>query len=233
MLSPHSAYLISDFVFPKLFPVQRYVICPMIDMANHRSAPTAKVEYEFFRHSYSLVTTTSAGGKEDEITISYGERSNDQLLQYYGFVETDNANDVYVLPPIGEWTLDTSTSTAEGRLAALQKAGLLTCPIVVTRDKGIDPVALRALRVVYATDAEWTEQAQQAVTSIDAATGSATEQNVRAVTRTLLQQELDSKPTTLEQDRVLLARCTETEERLAIQFRMEKKKVLMEAIGKL
>ena len=30
-----------------------------------------------------------------QVCISYGQRSNDQLLLYYGFVEAENADDQY------------------------------------------------------------------------------------------------------------------------------------------
>ncbi len=35
--------------------------------------------------------------------MSYGPVSNDDLLQYYGFVERDNPADAYVLQDMGKW----------------------------------------------------------------------------------------------------------------------------------
>lgn len=35
--------------------------------------------------------------------MSYGPVSNDDLLQYYGFVERDNPSDAYVLEDMGKW----------------------------------------------------------------------------------------------------------------------------------
>lgn len=39
----------------------------------------------------------------DHAFASYGPVSNDDLLQYYGFVERDNPNDAYVLEDMGKW----------------------------------------------------------------------------------------------------------------------------------
>lgn len=35
--------------------------------------------------------------KGEEVFISYGQQSNDRLLQFYGFVEASNPADVYVI----------------------------------------------------------------------------------------------------------------------------------------
>lgn len=76
--------VLRDFVLPKFFKNQKYVICPVIDMANHDSMrTTGNVAYEFFANAYSLATTAVVPANS-EIFISYGSRSNDQLLQYYG-----------------------------------------------------------------------------------------------------------------------------------------------------
>ncbi len=78
------ASVLRDFVIPKFFKNKKFVICPVIDMANHNSMrTTANVAYEFFANAYSL-STTSAVPANSELFISYGSRSNDQLLQYYG-----------------------------------------------------------------------------------------------------------------------------------------------------
>jgi len=122
--------ILRDFVFPKFFRNQKYVICPVIDMCNHNSmATTANVAYEFFANAYSL-STTSVVPSNSELFISYGSRSNDQLLQYYGFVERDNPHDIYVMPPLREWDIAALEAACgapfpPGRLQKLDRAGLL------------------------------------------------------------------------------------------------------------
>eukprot|EP00980_Cylindrotheca_fusiformis_P002534 scaffold596_cov87-Cylindrotheca_fusiformis.AAC.4 len=262
------ASVLRDFVVPKLFKTKKYVICPIIDMANHRSVgPTANVAYEFFTDAYSLSATVQSP-KDTEIFISYGERSNDQLLQYYGFVEPDNPYDLYVMPPIREWDIASlevacGRPFASGRLEKLDRAGLLGKPIsaalteeeeddgeisssgnprggvVLTRAAGIDPAVIQALRALVSTDEEW-EAAGEAVGNFAAMVSTENEQRARLAARTALEQELQAKPTTLEEDQELLKRSIASRsssmddtERLAVQFRIEKKKILQSSINML
>ena len=79
--------ILNDFVIPKLLKVQKYVICPFIDMANHVGVGMkGNVAFEYFSDGFSL-TTLSDVKEGEEVCIQYGPRNNDQLLQYYGFVE--------------------------------------------------------------------------------------------------------------------------------------------------
>ena len=148
---------------------------------------------------------------------------------------------------------------APGRLGKLDRAGLLgkatgapleeqtddgeasgnpRLGVVLTRGSGIDPAFIQALRALVSTDEEW-EAAGEAVGNFAAEVGSENERKARLAARTAVEMELASKPTTLEEDRELLKRISsmksgmETEERLAVQFRIEKKKLLKETIEKL
>lgn len=79
--------ILKDFVLPKLLKVQKYVICPFIDMANHVGVGmSGNVAFEYFSDGFSLSTLKDIC-KGEEVCIQYGPRNNDQLLQYYGFVE--------------------------------------------------------------------------------------------------------------------------------------------------
>jgi len=135
------ATVLKDFVFPKLFKSKKYAICPLIDMANHQSVGyVGDVSFEYFANAYSLATTTAVQAGQ-AVCISYGARSNDQWLQYYGFVEPNNPHDVYILPPLREWPLAdmeaaAGRSVAAGRLQALERAGLLG--YANTNDNGSD-----------------------------------------------------------------------------------------------
>lgn len=270
-----SATILKDFVVPKLLKTKRYVICPMIDMTNHQSVDAcAEVSFEFFGNAYSLALSRGASrlpAAGDEITISYGARSNDQLLQYYGFVEADNPHDVYILPPLREWDIDALEQAcgrqfAPGRLEKLDRAGLLGSTssrrsepdqqqeddggmeqsgvdaanvaggVVVTRAIGLDPAVLQALRALVSTEEEW-KAAGQAVGSFAEPRSPENEQCARLVAKTALELELASKATSLDEDHEMLKRMdaiksmdASREERLAILFRIEKKKLLMEVI---
>lgn len=232
-------------------------------MANHKSTgSTANVAYEFFSDAYSL-TMTNTIAKGEEVFISYGERSNDQLLQYYGFVEPDNPYDVYVMPPIREWNIASLEDAcggpfAAGRLGKLDRAGLLGKAIdssvadddvdeasgnprggvILTRSEGVDPAVIQALRALVSTDEEW-ELAGEAVGNFAASVSPQNEERARLAARTAIEMELNAKPTSLEEDQELLKRMElsnagmESEERLSLIFRIEKKKILKDSIERL
>jgi hypothetical protein len=275
-----SVSILRDFVVPKLFKKKRYVIAPVIDMANHQSVgATADVSFEYFANAYSLACTTTVPAGE-QVYISYGSRSNDQLLQYYGFVEKDNPNDVYIMPPLREWNIAalegaTGRQFAAGRLQKLDRAGLLggTVPVtakdsdndgddksspssgqqggeqaanldggvVLTAVTGVDPAVLQALRALVSTEQEW-EASGEAVGNFseDMSGGAENERCARLAAQTAIEMELASMPTSIQEDEELLKRMNTmksldagVEEKLAIEFRIEKKKLLLATIAKL
>lgn len=256
------ASILKDFVLPKLFKKRKYVICPIIDMCNHKSVGhSGEVSFEFFGDAYSLVSRGVPKGTE--LYISYGTRSNDQLLQFYGFVEQDNPHDVYIMPPLREWDIGALEAAcgrqfSPGRLEKLERAGLLgntvaidadgsdgvanpSRGVVITRAGGIDPAVMQALRALVSTDKEWGD-AGEAIGNFAAemSGGAENERLARLAARTAIERELASKPTTLKEDGSMLATIrasksmdTSREEILAIEFRIEKKKLLAETLDKL
>ena len=257
--------ILKDFVLPKLSKVQKYIICPFIDMSNHKGiGESGDVAFEYFGDAYSLSITNGPVAKGEELFISYGPRSNDQLLKYYGFVEENNPHDVYIMPQLREWDVSALEAAcgrqfSAGRLAKLEKAGLLGFSgdgrtgdnddddaantgggVVVSRAGGIDGAIMQALRALVASDEEW-DNAGEAIGNFaaDGSGGPQTEQLARLTARTALEMELASKPTTIEEDKELLKRMdskamdVSVEEKMAVLFRIEKKKLLKETIDKL
>jgi hypothetical protein len=270
-----SVFILRDFVLPKLLKKKIYVICPMIDMANHVSVGAkGEVSFEYFGNAYSL--TIASGDTvpvQEQVYISYGSRSNDQLLQYYGFVEKDNPNDVYIMPPLREWNIEalekaTGRTFAKGRLQKLDRAGLLGGSlasalqtdgddegssttfekaanldggVVVTSVNGVDPAVLQALRALVSTDQEW-KAAGEAVGNFseELSGGAENERCARLAAEAAIEMELARKPTTLEEDEEILRRLetmksldASPEDKLALHFRIEKKKLLLATIDKL
>jgi len=204
--------------------------------------------------------------KGNELFISYGARSNDQLLQYYGFVEEDNPHDVYVMPPLREWDIDALEKACgrvfnSGRLQKLEKAGLLGMSkdemkldssedenanrrggVVISRSGGLDPAIMTALRALVSSEEEW-EEAGEAVGNFFAENsgGNENERLARLAAKTALELELSSKSTTLEYDEQTLRKINSgrsdglnnNDSKLALEFRIEKKKMLLETINKL
>ena len=67
-------------VVPRIFGLTHYVIAPMIDMVNHNGAPgaAAGVTYQALQATFEVVISKSYSTGE-QVFISYGERSNDQV----------------------------------------------------------------------------------------------------------------------------------------------------------
>ena len=78
------------------------VLLPVIDSCNHNSINTlSELALEPNKNSFVVRAKTSIKNG-DQVSLSYGDRSNDDLLQYFGFVEIDNPHDsYYILDPIG------------------------------------------------------------------------------------------------------------------------------------
>lgn len=70
-----------------------YAMCPIIDSLNHSGFVKSMIEYEYFKDTF-VVSTDTNYSKGCQIFISYGEKTNGQLLQYYGFVLDDNPHDI-------------------------------------------------------------------------------------------------------------------------------------------
>lgn len=256
--------ILKDFVLPKLLKQRRYVICPYIDMANHvGTREKGDVAFEYFANGYSIALKDTLS-KGSELFISYGARSNDQLLQYYGFVEQNNPHDVYVMPPIRDWDIEALEEAcgrkfSSGRLEKLDRAGLLgrnsieknvgdgesaaneAGGVVITRAGGIDPAIMQALRALVSNDKEW-EAAGEAIGNFAAefSGGQDNERVARLAARRAIELELESKPSSLEDDEELIKKLVSSkslvssdEEKLALMFRVEKKKLLHDTIAKL
>lgn len=73
-----------------------YAMCPIIDSLNHSGRVASSIEYEYFKDTF-VVSTESAYAEGDQVFISYGEKTNEQLVQYYGFVLEDNPHDSCVV----------------------------------------------------------------------------------------------------------------------------------------
>lgn len=239
----------------------------MIDMANHKSTEAkGEVSFEFFGNAYSLAVESKVDAG-DELFISYGARSNDQLLQYYGFVEADNPHDVYILPPLRNWDIDALEEAcgrkfAPGRLEKLDRAGLLGDDtatksrekdgleeeaanigggVVLTRSGGLDPAVMQALRALVSSEEEWQNAGQAIGNFVEEKSGGIdNERCALLVAQTAVEMELASKTTTITEDEDLLKRMesmrsldASAEEKVAAQFRIEKKKLLLETIDKL
>lgn len=73
-----------------------HAMCPVIDTLNHNSLVTSDIEFEYFKDCFTASVSSQAFQPGEQVFISYGVQSNSSLLQYYGFVEDNNPNDIYM-----------------------------------------------------------------------------------------------------------------------------------------
>lgn len=72
-----------------------HVLLPFIDSMNHDSSCPTDLKFSPLQRSFSLtVKREFAAG--DQAFISYGPKTNDELIQFYGFVEQNNPHDEFV-----------------------------------------------------------------------------------------------------------------------------------------
>ncbi|CAM9255945.1 unnamed protein product [Laminaria digitata] len=128
----------------------RMALLPLIDSMNHYSRMPTHMHWETDGAISLAVGAPLDPG--DHVFLSYGPVSNDDLLQYYGFVEQDNPSDTYVLQDMGQWLRE------DGLLSADLSARLLSCAGareawrylrrgVILRD-AVHPATMQAVRVI-------------------------------------------------------------------------------------
>lgn len=146
--------LSNEFVFgPRLSKARRHVLCPWIDLVNHDGQQGGSdVAYEYFQDAFACRLDVDGGAvkRGQQALISYGPRTNDVLLQYYGFVEDGNVHDTYAMDQealiLALNEIEALPATA---LEALKTEGLIqpAAPLALTQD-GADALALRLSRLL-------------------------------------------------------------------------------------
>ena len=189
--------------------LRRYVVCPVVDLANHRSDAGAEVSYEYFSDRFAVEAGADVGAGA-QLFISYGDRDNEALLQYYGFVEPSNPHDRYVLPDL-MGALPVARDVAEGGLRA---AGLDPS---VLGDVGVSPAGVSA----------------DVVKALEAALGGAC--SPWDALDAALARAQDAFPTRLEDDESALSAARKlgqasAAQRLALEYRVEKKRLVRKAL---
>lgn len=187
--------------------LKQYALCPLIDLFNHSSAAVeSEVTFDYFSSSYTVAPSRDFS-KGEQVFISYGQQSNDSLMQYYGFAEVGNPADVYVMTNLLKH-LDQHAPQplAQQRLDALNAAGLLnSLQLVTVQRNGVPAETLQALRYLLASSTEAAAGigafARGASAEVEAAVAQLLVASVRA--------ELASLGTSLEED-LALARSTKT-----------------------
>eukprot|EP00746_Dinoflagellata_sp_MGD_P127888 gnl/MRDRNA2_/MRDRNA2_62363_c0_seq1.p1 gnl/MRDRNA2_/MRDRNA2_62363_c0~~gnl/MRDRNA2_/MRDRNA2_62363_c0_seq1.p1 ORF type:complete len:637 (+),score=120.78 gnl/MRDRNA2_/MRDRNA2_62363_c0_seq1:134-2044(+) len=242
--------LFRDVIFSQTSELKRYVMCPVLDMFNHRSTSTAEPAFNYFTGKVELLTgpdeTYSRG---DQVYITYGKQGNDRLLQFYGFVEADNIHDSYdfcesflqvynrlrglLKDKVGDLPQEPSTAQRWVQLANLLKdrgsvefvvgnveenakegdESADKMPVKLKaietsrffRGTGWDELTMRCMRALCASSTEWKNlcSADGQLNNLEVLgtpLSAETERRGTEALKALAKCELDSLPTTLEDD---------------------------------
>lgn len=138
----------------------RYALFPGLDMANHSVHCQTSFKYDSSLDRYS-VSTGSEFIKDQKVLLSYGSKSNDDLMFFYGFAEGNNPANTVKITDLREWILDLAhrdhqaTEDWDRKLKLLIDNGL-THPekLFEFRLSDICDELMRSLRLAVATNGD-------------------------------------------------------------------------------
>merc|ERR1719201_2363783 len=131
----------------------------MLDAFNHSSRASIEAAFDGEQNSFVLQATEPLR-KGEEAFISYGDKSNDELLQLFGFVEESNPHDVFLSIGFDDFLRSSASEffsserALEDRfrlLASLKLEGALLGELTAV---GVPAPTLHALRVLLCKPAE-------------------------------------------------------------------------------
>lgn len=140
-------------------PVQ-FAMFPGLDMANHSVHCQTSFAYDTDSDSYK-VTTGATFASGEQVYISYGPKSNEDLMLFYGFVEGNNPANTVSVGNFLEWMCEEDNAADGTRENWHRKERLLRESGLVEKGKtfafnldGINEDLMMALRISFATEKE-------------------------------------------------------------------------------
>ncbi|XP_057416779.1 uncharacterized protein LOC130711255 isoform X2 [Lotus japonicus] len=226
------------------------MMLPLIDMCNHSFNPNAKIIQEQDSSSTKMqvkVVAKTTIKEDDPLLLCYGNLSNDLFLLDYGFVMHSNPYDYIELKYDGAF-LDAASTAAgvsspnfstpapwqEHILSQLNLAGEAPdLKVSLGGQEIIEGRLLAALRALRASDAETVQKHDlNTLKSLHAEAPLGVANDI-AVFRTLIALcviALGHFPTQIADDESLLKQGAPGSTELAIQFRMQKKSVIIDVV---
>ncbi|XP_058078500.1 uncharacterized protein LOC131226792 [Magnolia sinica] len=225
-------------------------LLPLIDMCNHGFHPNAQIVQEQDtkdpKMSVKVVAETQIE-RDTPLTLNYGCLSNDLLLLDYGFISASNPYDSIELKYDGV-LLDAASmaagvsspsfsSPAHWQLEILSQLNLhgdgALLKVTLGGPELIDGRLLAALRVLLATDVETVQKhdlSSLKSLSAQAPLGASNEIVALRTVIALCVIVLGHFPTKIMEDESLLRQDVSTSMKLAIQFRIEKKSMIIDVM---
>lgn len=212
-----------------------YVLMPLIDAFNHRKFPK-KTEFEFSRDKFRLRSPTRYE-KNTEIFISYGLIGNDELLTRYGFADVNSGHDTYVFEGLLTWLsanhepLQKASGAAPNRLRKIRDARLETYlkQAVFVGDGTGDANLEWALRALLATPEEW-DRAGGDVGGFKLGGGGPEKKAMLALKDACAARLLEMGTSVTEDEQLLRSGSAADRARVAVEYRLGKKKILQKAV---
>ncbi|KAJ3694849.1 hypothetical protein LUZ60_000226 [Juncus effusus] len=227
------------------------MLLPLIDMCNHSFSPSARIVQDRDASSPNLSIKVVANNQIEEntqVTLNYGNLSNDFLLLDYGFVIPSNPYDRVelrydsALLEAASMTAGVSSpsfsSPASWQLEILSHLNLLGDNAKVTLGGAdlIDGRLLAALRVLFSSETLKTQNLNSLMVLGDESNpvlGASIESSALKTVIALCVISLEHFPTKIMEDEEVLKMEIPSATRLAVEFRMLKKLMLVDVMRKL
>lgn len=108
-----------------------FALFPGLDMANHSVHSGSQLRFDAERDVY-IVQSATAFRAGEQVYVSYGPKSNDDLVLFYGFVEGGNPANSVIIPKFCDWVqalareeaTDNVAMNWEERFSALSSIGI-------------------------------------------------------------------------------------------------------------
>ncbi|PXF48558.1 SET domain-containing protein 4 [Gracilariopsis chorda] len=135
----------------------QFALLPMLDMANASTHAPTRIRFD--RENQMIRVATGASYRAgDQVYVSYGSKSNDDFMFFYGFVEGDNPANSVTITDFREWVLRLAYRVSpvcdswDRKLKVLRDAGVLhpDKTFSFSMDK-LDESLLFVLRITLAT----------------------------------------------------------------------------------
>ncbi|KAK8923420.1 hypothetical protein KSP39_PZI019559 [Platanthera zijinensis] len=230
-----------------------HMLLPLIDMCNHSFYPNAKIVQEQEKGCSKMLIKVVAEKQIDKnspVMLNYGCLSNDHFLLDYGFVVPSNPFDHVELTYDGI-LLDAAgmaaglssssfSSPAQWQHDILYKLNLIgdgaNIKVILGGPELVDGRLLAALRVLLANDKGIVQNHNLhtlMILSEEAPLGISIEIAALRVILALCVIALEHFPTKVMQDEPILKGSISTSMAMAVQFRMQKKLLIIEVMRKL
>lgn len=228
------------------------MMLPLIDMCNHSFNSNARIIQEqdaSMKLKVKVVAETEIEGNAP-LTLNYGCLDNDLFLLDYGFVIPSNQYD-YIELKYDEALLEAAStvagissenfsSPAPWQRLILTKLNLhgeaALLKVSIGGSEIVDGRLLAGLRVLLSVDEETVQKHDLSVLkslSAEAPLGVANEVAALRTVIALCVIALGHFPTKIMEDETLLKKCENETSKLAIQFRLQKKSVIIDVMSNL